>query len=130
LADYRDNYDRIRAAGAELVAISVDSPEQSESLRKQLALPFLILCDTERRLIREWDIYNPRERGGIAKPAIFIVGTDRRIRYVSIDSVSVRVPALEIVRMLQTSQISSVKRKRYIPRPADWIRALGNALRR
>jgi peroxiredoxin len=130
LADYRDNYDKIRAAGAELVAIAADPPEQSEILRKQLALPFPILCDTERRLIREWDIYNPRERGGIAKPAIFVIGADRRIRCVIVGSISARVPALEIVHVLESSKVSSVRRKRYIPRFGDWIRAFLNTLRR
>jgi len=81
LADYRDHYDEIRASGADVVAVSVDPPEASEAVRRDLPLPFTILCDTERRVAQEWDVYNPRERGGIAKPALFIIDPGRTVRY-------------------------------------------------
>ena len=73
MADYREHYLEIRSAGASLVAVSVDAPDKSEALRGHLALPFPILCDTERRVVRDWGIYNSREKGGIAQPAVFIM---------------------------------------------------------
>lgn len=60
-----------------MVAVSVDAPETSEALRVQLSLPFRILCDTERRVVRDWDLYDARERGGIAKPAVFVIDPNR-----------------------------------------------------
>src|SRR5260370_67525 len=54
LADYRERYLEIRSAGADVVAVSVDAPDKSEALRVRLSLPFAILCDTERRVVREW----------------------------------------------------------------------------
>ena len=117
-------------AGADLVAVSVDPPETSESLRRQLGLPFPILCDTERRVVQEWDVYNAAEKGGIAKPAVFIVGPDRQVRFRSVDSVASRVPATEIVRILQsTAQASQARRRRYIPSPLEFLRAIRNAIR-
>ena len=65
--DYREHYQEIRAADAGIVAVSVDTREKSEVLRLELDLPFPILCDTERRVVKDWDIYNAREKGGIAK---------------------------------------------------------------
>src|SRR4051812_45176527 len=56
LADYRDRYHQSRAAGASLAAVSVDTAAQSEALHTQLSLPFPILCDRERHVIREWDL--------------------------------------------------------------------------
>jgi peroxiredoxin len=125
LADYRDHYEEIRAAGASAAAVSIDPPAKSEALRRKLRLPFPILCDTERRVIQGWDIYNPREKGGIAKPAVFIIGRDRVVRFSSVDQVARRVPPSEIVRILGTGTgAQPVRRKVYIPRVNDFVRAI------
>jgi peroxiredoxin len=129
LADYRDHYDEIRASGANLVAVSVDPPEASEAVRRDLRLPFMILCDTARRVVREWDIYNPRERGGIAEPAVFIIDPDRIVLYASVDGVSSRIAASEIVRLLPaTAETPPARRKHYIPTLADFFRAIRNSI--
>lgn len=128
MADYRDHYDAIRAAGADLVVVSVDTPAQSATLRRDLALPFSILADVDRRVVQEWGLYNPREHGGIAKPAVFIIDRDRRIRYVQVDTVARRAPASEIIRLLQTPGIVP-QRRVYIPRLTDWVRSLRNMIR-
>jgi peroxiredoxin len=130
LAEYREHYEAIGAAGASLVAVSVDAAEKSEAVRRQLRLPFPILSDIGRRVIQEWGIYNSREKGGIAKPAVFILASDRTVRFVSVDEVSARVPAADIVRMLQEhDDTKSASRKRLIPSPATFFRAIRNSLR-
>jgi alkyl hydroperoxide reductase subunit AhpC len=99
-------------------------------LRQQLHLPFAILCDTERRVVRDWDIYNPRERGGIAKPALFLIDRDRTVHYASLDGIASRVHASEVVSLLQTiAGALPARRKLYIPTPGDWFRAIRNGLR-
>ncbi len=129
MAEYRDHYEAIRAAGANLVAVSVDAPEKSEAVRKQLRLPFPILSDTERRVVQEWGIYNPKEKGGIAKPAVFILASDRTVRFDSVDDVSDRVPAADVVSMLQERrETMPTGRKRLVPSPATFLRAIRNAL--
>ncbi len=111
------------------MAVSVDALEKSETLRRALDLPFPILCDTERRIVQEWDIYNPRERGGIAKPTVFVIERDRMVRYAAVDAVATRVPASEIVRaLLTTARTERVKRKLYIPRLGQWFRAIRNCV--
>jgi peroxiredoxin len=130
LAEYRDLYPSLRAAGATLVAISVNAPEKSESVRHDLSLPFPILSDSRRDVVRERDIYNPREKGGIAKPAVFILAPDRRVRFASVDQVASRVPASEILGQLsQQFPNSTAARKTRIPGPGVFLRALRNALR-
>jgi peroxiredoxin len=129
LAEYRDLYPSFRAAVANLVAISVDAPEKSESVKQELRLPFSILSDSERRVVREWGIYNPREKGGIAKPAVFILAPDRTVRFASVDEVASRVPATEIWRRVSEQDfIEPAERKTLIPGPAAFFRALRNAL--
>jgi peroxiredoxin len=127
LADFRDHYEEIRAAGATLVAISVDAPEVSEALRRQTSLPFALLCDTERQVVKAWDVYNSREKGGIAKPAAFIIGGDLTAHFVSLDAVALRVSASEIVRILRGLETRAPARRRvYIPTLANIVQGLGN----
>lgn len=131
MADYREHYEALLAAGGRVVAVSVDAPEHSEALRRSLRLPFPILCDTERRVVRQWDIYNPRERGGIAKPAVFLIDGDRTLRFGAVDTVVRRVPAAEIIRLVKTAAMGDpVRRKTYIPRWGEWLRAVRNTLSR
>jgi peroxiredoxin len=129
LAEYRDQFESLRSAGANLVAVSVDAPEKSESVRRDLQLPFTVLSDAERRVVREWGIYNPNEKGGIAKPAVFILGPDRTVRFLSVDQVASRVPASEIVRRLRAEDTSKARRKAIVPGPATFFRAARNAMR-
>jgi peroxiredoxin Q/BCP len=129
LADYRDHHEEIRAAGAEVAAASVDPPEKSEALRRELRLPFPILCDTERRVVKTWDIYNPRERGGIAKPSVFVIGSDGVVRYSKVDSVANRIPPSEIIRILRTSEGPPARTKTYIPNIGEFYNAIRRLLR-
>jgi peroxiredoxin len=131
LADYREHYLEIRSAGASVVAVSVDAPDKSEALRGQLSLPFPILGDTERRVVRDWGIYNPGERGGIAKPAVFIIDPSGVVRYASVDAVVRRVPAAEIVSRLQNAaEAQPVRRRVHIPLLFEWVSAIRNSIQR
>jgi peroxiredoxin len=109
----------------------VDSPDKSEALRIHLSLPFPILCDTGRRVVRDWGIYNAREKGGIAKPAVFIIDPNNVVRFASVDTVATRVPAAEIVYLLQnTDNAHPIRRRVHVPLFSDWIRAIRNNIRR
>ena len=131
MADYRNHYEAIRKAGANIVAISVDPPETAEPMRSELHLPFAILCDTDHRVVRDWGIYNSGERGGIAKPSVFLIDRDRVVRYVSLDSITTRVPASEILRLLgSVVETPTAHRKIYIPTPVDFFRVARSSLRR
>jgi peroxiredoxin len=130
LADYRDHYEEIRAAGTDVAVASVDSPEKSEALRRELRLAFPILCDTDRRVVKEWDIYNPREKGGIAKPAVFVIGAGREVRYSKVDSVAKRMPPSEMIRILTNSEGLRPQSKTYIPHLGEFYSALRRYLRR
>lgn len=128
MADYREHDAAIRAAGTKLIAISVDAPEKSQAVRDELRLPFTILCDTERLVVREWGVYNAREKGGIAKPAVFILDPGRIVRCVSVDEVASRVPASEIVRALREGNQFSPERRTVIPRPGNFFSAMSNSI--
>ena len=131
MADYREHYPEIRSAGASAVAVSVDAPDKSEALRGHLSLPFPVLCDTERRVVRDWGIYNSREKGGIAKPAVFIIDPSHLVRYAAVDTVVRRVPAAEIVSSLKNAaKAQKVRRRVHVPLFSEWIRAIRNSIQR
>lgn len=130
MAEYRELYPSLRAAGANVVAVSVDAPEKSEFVRRSLRLPFPILSDAQRRVVREWGIYNLDEKGGIAKPAVFILAPDRTVGFVSVDEVASRVPGAEILRRLsEEGPGPGADRKTRIPGPTAFFRAVRNAIR-
>ncbi len=120
----------IRAAGADVAALSVDSPERSQAVRDQLGLPFPILGDSARRVVREWDLYNPKEQGGIAVPAVFVIGTDRRVRYRSIDRTAARVSTDGVLGFLGGAATTPPERTRVRAGIRDFARAIGNMVRR
>jgi peroxiredoxin len=131
LTEYAEDYAAIRAAGADVVALSVDPQDRSEPLRKQLGIDFPILCDTGRRVVREWGLYNPDEMGGIAIPAVFVIGADRRVLYRSIDNTSARVSTEGVLRFLQGSRDTALLKRRPVrPGLRNFARAIVNAIRR
>jgi peroxiredoxin len=129
LAEYARVIPEIRALGADVAAVSVDSEERSAALREQLLLPFPVLSDSTRRVVREWGLYNPKEMGGIAVPAVFVIDPDRRVRYLSIDSTTRRVSAADLLSFLRgAAQAPSRSAVRAGLR--DFARAFANAIRR
>ena len=114
-----------------MVAVSVDAAAQSETLRAQLSLPFPILCDVDRHVVGEWGVLNARERGGIAKPSVFVIDPTLIVRYAAVGTVTSRVPATEIASVLENARdAAQIRRKSYLPLPGDWIRAVRNNFRK
>lgn len=131
MAEYGRAYEAIRAAGADLVALSVDSQARSAAVRAQLALPYPVLCDPARDVARAWGLYNPHEMGGIAVPAVFVIGPDRCVRYRSIDSTRERVATDGVLRFLRgEAQGEALGRERVRAGLGDFARATSNAIRR
>lgn len=132
MAEYRDNFPSFQRAGAAVAAVSVDAPEQSAAVRRKLGLPFPILSDARREVVKAWGILNSRERGGIAKPAVFVVESDLRLRFYSTDEHMARVPAADVASLLLSAPAGrqgSLRRRSSWPGLADWLRALRNTLR-
>ena len=70
--------------GGRVLAISVDSPEQSKALAESAEITFPLLSDPECKVI---DAYGLRHRGAsinggdIARPAVFIIDRDGKIAW-------------------------------------------------
>jgi peroxiredoxin len=138
LAEFRDVYDNFRGLGVQIAALAVDSPEKSERVRRQYELPFPILCDTQKEVVRAWGLFNAEEKGGIAVPAIVLVGRDRRIRLMMVEGVATRVRAADLLEFFRANPVpadfaddvpSNTPRQRAIfPSLVDVGRAIRNSL--
>jgi peroxiredoxin len=138
LAEFRDLSDDFRGLGVHIAALAVDSPKRSDRVRRQYELPFPILCDTQKEVVRAWGLFNAEEKGGIAVPAIVLLGRDRRIRSIMIEGVSTRVRAPDLLKFLRSYPVptnsaddmpSNAQRQRVIfPSLVDFGRAIWNSL--
>jgi peroxiredoxin len=90
-----------------MAALAVDSPGQSDRVRRQYELPFPILCDTKKEVVRAWGLFNAEEKGGIAVPAIVLLGLDRRFRLITIEGVAIRVRAADLLKFLRAHPVSA-----------------------
>lgn len=133
MAEYRDHYEDFQAAGFAVAALAVDEPIRSEALRRDLRLPFPILCDTEREVVSAWGLLNAAEKGGVARPAVLILDEDRRVLYSSRDSTHRRLRAGELVAFLCLGRVIAgarpPRRRILLAGLSDCWRALRSALR-
>ncbi len=68
------NYSRITAAGAEVIGVSVDSPEANAAMATRWKLPFKLLSDPGgENILRPLGIFDPDERDGIAVPTLYVI---------------------------------------------------------
>ena len=133
MADYSEHLEDFRAAGAELVAISVDDAARAEPVRQELGIKFPLLCDTRREVVKRYGLFNEREAGGIAFPASFVIDRERVVRFRALEEVVSRVGVdqlLELVRELGRGAEPQTKpRKRGVFPGLMFLRASMNALR-
>lgn len=89
------------AKNVEVVAISVDSPEESQKLCQSRGYGFPFLSDPQAQVIRNYGVLHPR--GGedgkdIARPAEFLVDSGGTIRWENLtDDIRVRARPEEVL---------------------------------
>jgi peroxiredoxin len=93
------NYANIRAAGAELIAISSDDEGDTKKTVQGSRLEFPVLADKDRAVISAYNVLDPGNNR-IARPASYVLRTDGTVAWKSIDGVAVRVPTAQILTEL------------------------------
>ena len=97
----------INAAGAEVIAVSVDTIEESARLASGLGLEFPLLSDVERKVINTWGVVHEGGKpggGAIARPAIFLVEPDGTISWRSVtENYRVRVQPEHLLEALKST---------------------------
>ena len=133
MADYSEHLEDLRAAGAQLVAISVDDAARAETVRQELGIKFPLLCDTSREVVKKYGLLNTGEKGGIALPASFVIDRDRVVRFRALEQVASRINVdqlLELVRELGRGAEPQTKPRQSGVFPGlMFLRATMNAMR-
>jgi len=133
LADYASLYPSFQSADTELVALSVDPPDRSAAVRRELSLPFPILSDIRREVISRWGVLNAKEKGGIAVPSVFVIDRTLRVRMLAIEKTHRRVSpdeVLQFVRSMQSATSADQPQMRAVRPGRLFLRALANAISR
>jgi glutaredoxin-dependent peroxiredoxin len=91
-----------------VIAISVDSPYQSEHLRETQGYRFPILSDSNDEVIRRWDLVDPHAGEGgadIARPAEFLIDSSGRVRWVNLtEDLRVRARPQQVLAAFDSGQ--------------------------
>ncbi|MEQ8787958.1 MAG: peroxiredoxin-like family protein [Pirellulaceae bacterium] len=122
VANVRDDYQRFRDAGAEVVVVTMGTPKQAAAFREERKAPFACLADPEQQAYRAYEI--PRGgmnevagvcvwgaglratlRGGVRRPqgdlqqlhGVVIVDAAGVVRYVYRPKNSADIPANEVI---------------------------------
>ena len=122
MADFRDHYDAISAAGFDLAAISVDPPRTAALLQAELYVSYDLLCDTDRTVIKAWDLLNEHEREGIPVPAVLAVGHGRTVLARSLDTMTRQVGPQDFLATLESADPVPPPRRFPIPRFLEYLR--------
>lgn len=95
----QQNYAKIQAAGAELIAISSDNEGDTKQTVQNHRLNFPVLADKDRAVINTYNVVDPGNNR-IARPAAYIVRKDGTIAWKSLNTKAARVPTAEILTEL------------------------------
>lgn len=93
----RDNYPEFQRLGVQIASISVSSPQQTLAYSQHEALPFPLISDLERAVIKAYGVYHflSFEAFRMARPSVFLIDRDQRIRFLYVGSNQVDRPELQ-----------------------------------
>jgi peroxiredoxin len=114
LIGFRENHARFAALGAQVLGVGVESYRAHTAYAQQLELPFPLLSDLNREVVREYGImYTPENRHregfyGLSKRALFVLDREGVVRYAWMTDDSLQTPnigeVLSAVERLQSSE--------------------------
>ena len=95
----QQNYSRIQAEGAELIAISSDDIDQTKETVDKLNLTYTVLTDESLEVITAYNVLDQTNLE-IARPSTYVLNADGTIVWISLDLAGVRVPTSTIISEL------------------------------
>jgi peroxiredoxin Q/BCP len=102
LKGLRKKNELFRRAGAQIVTVSSDPVDELDKYRGKNSVPFMMLSDSSRNVIKEYGVYNASERDGIAIPAVFIVDKEGVTRYSSVGGTLVRARSGKLLKVVRS----------------------------
>jgi peroxiredoxin Q/BCP len=58
---FRDAFESIRAAGAVVIGVSIDSPKKHAKFIKKYQLPFLLVSDEQRKIVNAYGVWGEKQ---------------------------------------------------------------------
>ena len=99
----RDDYDRFAALGAEVLAISAESPARSEAYLRSHPLPYPTLVDEDHAVFDAYDVTSRLISLG-QRPALFVVDAQGIVRFDEVGAQQYNIPSndkvLEVLESL------------------------------
>ena len=96
----QDDYEKIKAKGAELIAISSDTVASSKQTVDKEGLKFPVLADSEKQTIADYNVVDPNNKH-IARPATFIINQNGIVTWIFLDKrLGQRIPNEDIIDQL------------------------------
>jgi peroxiredoxin len=80
LVELEKIYSEFQKYNAELVAISMDSREETEELMRELGLNYHVLPDPTGKVVKKYGVYNLLG-DGVATPSIFIMSSEKSVNW-------------------------------------------------
>ena len=100
----RDDYERFTALGAEVLAISAESPERSEAYLRSHPLPYPTLVDADHVVFDAYDVTSRMMSLG-QRPALFVIDADGVVRFEEVGAQQYNIPrndkVLEVLESLR-----------------------------
>lgn len=97
----QDDYDKIKAEGSELIAISSDSVASTKETVDRVGLKFTVLADSEKKTIADYNVVDPNNKH-LARPATYIINQNGLITWTFLDErLSHRIPNEQIIEQLR-----------------------------
>ena len=106
MCTFRDGFESIRGAGAQLVGISVDSSFALKAFAQTYNLQFPLLSDFNKRVVKAYGVLQDPWVGlgykGVAKRAVMVVDRRGMLRYKwATDAPSEEPPYVDVVKVAQ-----------------------------
>ena len=97
----RDQYQKIRDLGAEVLGVSIDNTESHKQFTTKYNLPFQLVADTDKNITKTYGVYN--EKWNMAKRVTFLIDEQGRILKV-FDTVKPDQHPQEIIEALRSKR--------------------------
>jgi peroxiredoxin len=94
-----------------VIAISVDTPQESQHLQETAGYTFPILSDAKDVVIRRWDLVHPRggvDGADIARPAEFLIDSSGKVLWANLtEDLRVRARPEQVLRAFDAASVSN-----------------------
>ena len=74
----RDQYQKIRDKGAEVLGVSVDDTDSHQKFTKKYNLPFQLVADTDKKITKTYGVLN--DKSGNARRVTFLINEEGKIQ--------------------------------------------------